>query len=69
MRVVGGGGEGRLERVVLEDTVLRPKETVGAAALFVLIGAKPLTGWLPEEVLRDERGFLLTGQDLHARRT
>jgi thioredoxin reductase (NADPH) len=30
----------------------------------VLIGAEPRTGWLPEEVLRDERGFLLTGQDL-----
>ncbi len=63
-RVVGGGGEGRLERVVLEDSVLEQTETVSAAALFVLIGAEPRTEWLPGEVLRDERGFVLTGQDL-----
>ena len=52
-----------MERVVLEDALGR-SETVGAAALFVLIGAEPRTGWLPGDVLRDERGFLLTGQDV-----
>src|SRR5215212_1545779 len=62
--VVGGGGEGRLERLVLEDTVFGRLETVNTAALFVLIGAEPRTGWLPEDIFRDGRGFLLTGQDL-----
>ena len=63
-RVVDGGGKGRLEHLVLEDSAQGSVETVSAAALFVLIGAEPCTGWLPEEVLRDERGFVLTGQDL-----
>ena len=63
-RILGGSGEGRLEHLVLEDSALRSTETVTAAALFVLIGAEPRTGWLPEEVLRDDRGFILTGQDL-----
>jgi thioredoxin reductase (NADPH) len=63
-RVVGGGGEGRLERLVLEDTAAARTETVPAAGLFVLIGAEPRTGWLPEEVERDERGFILTGGDV-----
>jgi thioredoxin reductase (NADPH) len=63
-RVVGGGGEGRLERLVLEDTAAARTETVPAAGLFVLIGAQPRTGWLPEEVERDERGFILTGGDV-----
>jgi thioredoxin reductase (NADPH) len=63
-RVVDGGGKGRLEHLVLEDSALWSNETVPAAALFVLIGAEPRTGWLPEGVLRDERGFVLTGQDL-----
>lgn len=35
-----------------------------AAALFVLIGAEPHTRWLPEEIVRDEQGFVVTGQDL-----
>jgi len=63
-RVVGGGGEGRLERLVLEDTAAWRTETVPTAALFVLIGAEPRTGWLPEEIARDERGFILTGVDI-----
>jgi thioredoxin reductase (NADPH) len=63
-KVVGGGGEGRLERLVLEDTAAARTETVPAAALFVLIGAEPRTGWLPEEISRDERGFVLTGGDV-----
>ena len=63
-RVVGGGGEGRLRELVLEDSALGSVETVPAAALFVLIGAEPRTGWLPEEIVRDGRGFVLTGEDL-----
>jgi hypothetical protein len=31
--------------------------------LFVLIGAQPFTGWLPETVRRDQWGFILTGPD------
>jgi thioredoxin reductase (NADPH) len=63
-RVTDGGGEGRLEHLVLEDTASGHTETVPAAALFVLIGAAPRTGWLPEEIQRDKRGFVVTGQDL-----
>jgi thioredoxin reductase (NADPH) len=29
-----------------------------------MIGAKPHTDWLPAEIERDERGFILTGADL-----
>jgi thioredoxin reductase (NADPH) len=29
-----------------------------------MIGAHPNTGWLPAEVERDDRGFVLTGTDL-----
>ncbi len=63
-RVVDGGGEGRLERLVLEDRTSGLTETIPAAALFVFIGAEPHTEWLPEEILRDEKGFVVTGQDL-----
>jgi thioredoxin reductase (NADPH) len=63
-RVVDGGGEGRLERLILKDSASGLTETVPAAALFVLIGAEPRTGWLPEEVVRDKRGYVVTGPDL-----
>ena len=63
-QVIDGGGEGRLEHLVLENPASGLTETVRAAALFVLIGAAPHTGWLPEEIQRDKRGFVVTGQDL-----
>jgi thioredoxin reductase (NADPH) len=39
-------------------------EAVAADGLFVLIGAHPHTGWLPEAIARDEDGFLYTGDDV-----
>jgi thioredoxin reductase (NADPH) len=67
--VVGGGGEGRLEHLVLRDIASQADTTVDAGALFVLIGAEPNTGWLPAEVERDEEGFVLTGADVSASAT
>jgi thioredoxin reductase (NADPH) len=63
-QVIGGGGEGRLESLILRDSASGTTETVPAAALFVLIGAEPRTECLPEEIERDEKGFVLTGGDL-----
>jgi thioredoxin reductase (NADPH) len=62
--VVGGGGEGHLRELVLRDAATDAETTVPADALFVLIGARPHTRWLPPEIARDEGGFLLTGDDL-----
>ena len=66
--VVGGGGTGRLESLTLQDRVSGTTETVPAVAVFVLIGAEPRTQWLPDAVVRDRWGFLVTGTDLHGRR-
>ncbi len=63
-RIVDGGGDGRLEWLELESTESgeRHRRTVGG--LFLLLGADPHCGWLPGEVARDERGFVLTGRDV-----
>jgi thioredoxin reductase (NADPH) len=61
--VAGGGGDGRLERLVLRDRDSGATREVAADALFVLIGAEPHTDWLPEPIARDEWGFVLTGPD------
>ena len=62
-RVVDGGGRGRLENLILKDCASGRTEHVSAAGLFVLIGAEPHTDWLPEEVARDEDGYIVTGRD------
>ena len=61
--IAAGEGNRRLERLVLQNTETGETETVDAAALFVLIGAEPHTNWLPESILRDKKGFVLTGAD------
>jgi thioredoxin reductase (NADPH) len=62
--VVGGGGDAWLERLVLRDRADGSEEPVDAGGLFVMIGSRPHTEWLPPEVERDDRGFVLTGPDL-----
>ncbi|HSI79399.1 MAG TPA: FAD-dependent oxidoreductase, partial [Solirubrobacterales bacterium] len=62
--VAGGGGEGRLERLELRDRISGEVEEVAAAALYVLIGARPRTEWLPDTVARDRRGYVLTGAEV-----
>ena len=62
--IVDGGGEGRLERLSLRNTKSGESSTVSADGLFILIGARPHTDWLPDSVATDDRGFVLTGQDV-----
>ena len=62
--VVDGAGDGRLERIVVRDTRGGSTTTLPADALFVMIGAEPRTDWLDPTVARDDRGYLLTGDDV-----
>jgi thioredoxin reductase (NADPH) len=64
--VVGGGGDGRLERVTLRSRLTGDEESLPSAGLFVMIGAVPGTSWLPDKVGRDGRGFVLSGSDAAA---
>ena len=62
--IVGGGGDGWLEHLVLRNGAEADEDTVHADGLFLMIGAQPHTDWLPPEIARDSRAFLRTGPDL-----
>ncbi|KQX76286.1 FAD-dependent oxidoreductase [Aeromicrobium sp. Root472D3] len=62
-RVVDGDGEGHLEWIALQGAGGEP-ERLPADGLFLLLGAEPECDWLPDDVARDERGFVLTGRDI-----
>jgi thioredoxin reductase (NADPH) len=64
VEIVDGAGDGHLEALELRMVETGATETLPTAALFVLIGAEPNTGWLEGAVDRDDKGYLLTGQDL-----
>ena len=57
-------GEGHLERLNLRYLPSGLRECCDASHMFVFIGAQPRTDWLAGVLVRDERGFLLTGPDL-----
>jgi thioredoxin reductase (NADPH) len=62
--IVGGGGNGWLEHLVLRTGANADDESVSADGLFVMIGAQPHTDWLPPDIARDSRGFVQTGVDM-----
>jgi len=64
--VVGGGGDGVLERIRVRDRDTGEERVEECGGLFVLIGAAPRTEWLPPEILRDRWGYVLTGPEVVA---
>jgi thioredoxin reductase (NADPH) len=62
--VVGGGGEGMLERIVVRNRDTGEDAEEACSGLFVMIGAAPRTGWLPPEVVCDRWGYVLTGPNV-----
>jgi thioredoxin reductase (NADPH) len=63
-RVVEAHGSDRLEAITIRCDATDSVETAPATAMFIFIGAEPRTGWLDGAVARDEKGFILTGNDL-----
>ena len=61
-QVVEAKGNGRLQGLRLRGP--SGETEAAASSLFVFIGAAPVTAWLPQCILRDDKGFLLAGPDL-----
>jgi len=64
MEVSAVHGENTLEKVTLKNSNTGEETTVPAKALFIYIGAKPGTSWLDNTLLKDGKGFIVTGREL-----
>ena len=62
--VVSGRGDGHLETLTLANRDSGATEEAPTSWLFVFIGGSPRTEWLGPDVVRDAKGFLVTGHDL-----
>jgi thioredoxin reductase (NADPH) len=60
--VVAMSGNGHLECLTLKTP--RGEEARPTSSLFIFIGAAPKTDWMPAELCRDSKGFILAGPDL-----
>jgi thioredoxin reductase (NADPH) len=59
-------GGRHLEAIRLRNNVTGAATQLPCAAVFVFIGAEPAAEWLPAEIARDAKGFVLTGTDVVA---
>lgn len=60
-------GDDSLGEVELVNNKTGEKRTIKTSAVFSFIGAVPRTDWLPEEIEKDEKGFVRTGTAITAR--
>ena len=61
--IAAAHGDDHLEAIDVKESATGKTQRREAAALFVFVGADTDTAWLPAEIDRDQRGFVLTGAD------
>ena len=59
-------GEHKLESLLLKDTRDDSMREIETPQLFIFIGAVPATDFVPDAVMLDGKGFVMTGPDLTA---
>ncbi|MEX2112300.1 MAG: NAD(P)/FAD-dependent oxidoreductase, partial [Pirellulales bacterium] len=57
-------GDAAVESVRLSNRKTGEDRTIPCAAVFIFIGAKPHTEWLPGTIRLDDKGFVVTGATL-----
>jgi thioredoxin reductase (NADPH) len=62
--VVAAHGDTHLTGIDIRDGANAKVRRHDCGGLFVFIGADAETGWLPEDIARDARGYVLTGDDV-----
>jgi thioredoxin reductase (NADPH) len=58
------GGDGRLQKLCIQNLQDQSNYEVPADALFIFIGARPFTEWLEGHLIRNPKGYLETGKEL-----
>ena len=61
--VTGLFGENKLEKVEVTFTDGK-KEQINADGIFVALGAEPETGFIPAEIQKDDKGYILTDEKM-----
>ncbi|MEI2715744.1 MAG: FAD-dependent oxidoreductase [Candidatus Nanopelagicales bacterium] len=63
-QIVGGGAQDRLRYLDIKDLATGTVDRHEVDGLFLLLGADPHCGWLPDEIALDDHGFVVTGRDV-----
>jgi thioredoxin reductase (NADPH) len=64
--VTAAHGDASLEAIDVVDNATGETRRLESGGLFIFIGADAETGWLPQEIALDPKGYVLTGPELRA---
>jgi thioredoxin reductase (NADPH) len=64
--VTAAYGDTSIEAVDVRDAATGETTRLDSGGLFIFIGADAETAWLPPEIARDDKGYVLTGFDVRA---
>ncbi|MDX6643647.1 MAG: thioredoxin reductase, partial [Solirubrobacteraceae bacterium] len=59
-------GDASLEAIDVRNSATGEISRLESGGLFIFIGADAQTEWLPPEIARDQRGYVLTGAEMRA---
>ncbi|HEX4141461.1 MAG TPA: FAD-dependent oxidoreductase [Candidatus Methylacidiphilales bacterium] len=62
----GVEGTTSLEKILLENTSTGERGWEESCAAFIFIGATPCTDFLSDDILKDDKGFIITGREIQA---
>ncbi|WP_166830336.1 FAD-dependent oxidoreductase [Thalassoroseus pseudoceratinae] len=57
-------GENSLQSIAMRNNKSDARDHIDCAGMFVFVGAKPHTEWLPDSVATDDKGFVLAGPSI-----
>lgn len=63
-QIVKACGDTHLQELVIQNLDDQSTYSVPADALFIFIGARPVTNWLGDGVIRNPKGYIETGNNL-----
>jgi len=63
--VIEAKGDGRLDEIVIKNTGTNETKNLKTQSLFIFIGTRPYTEWIKSGIIKNEKGFIETGRDLH----
>jgi thioredoxin reductase (NADPH) len=62
--IVAVAGTDRLTGITIQNVKDLSKTNYETSSVFIFIGTKPGTDWLPGHVLKDDKGYILSGRDV-----
>lgn len=56
-------GEEQVRELILSDKKANTQKKLAVTGVFIAVGMNPQTGWVPDFIKKDEKGYIMAGED------